>query len=266
MIKERIILDENNPELTLDVYAAVLDTPSFGILVVPGGGYASVCTHREGEPIAEAFLSHGVNAFVLNYRVGEGHLYPEQLMDAARAISYVRKNADKYSVDPNKIFAVGFSAGGHLVGTLSTQYSFAEKALGLNEGEARPDGTVYSYPVVSTECPTHGGSFYYLLGKPIEEYTEAERRLVSLECSVNEKTPPAFIWHTAEDDLVPVFGSLRLAEAYIKAGVPTALHIYPYGPHGIALGNTATSTGREDYVQPLASGWVDYAVRFMKSL
>ncbi len=266
MLRETIILSETTPDVTLEAFYSAKGEPGYGILVVPGGAYSSVCDDREGGPIAEAFFSHGVNAFVLKYRVGEGHRYPEQLIDAARAISYIRANAEKYCVNPNKIFAVGFSAGGHLVGTLSTKYAEAERILGLDDGAARPDGTVYAYPVVSTENPTHGNSFYNLLGKHIDELTAAEREMISIEKCVKRDTPPAFIWHTAEDEAVPVLGSLRLAEAYVKAGVPVTLHVYPYGPHGVALGNSITANGNDAWLQPLAEGWVDYAVDFIKTL
>ncbi len=266
MIKERIFINPSAPEVWLESVAEPSDAPRDAMLVIPGGAYAHVCIDREGWSIAEAFLKHGINCFVLNYRVGEGHHYPEQLIDAALAIDYIRKNAEKYSINPDRVFTVGFSAGGHLVGTIATKHKEAEKLLGLPENATRPTGSVYCYPVVSTFCPTHGNSFFNLSGKTMDELTDEEKRFYSVDTCVTPDTPPAFIWHTATDNAVPVYNSLRLAEAYIKAGVTASLHIYPYGPHGIALATEETSNGAPDYIQPLAEGWVDAAAAFIKSL
>jgi len=260
---KRIILGDG---AYIDVHSANAPAPTPAILVIPGGGYGIVCSDREGAPIAEAFVRHGYTAFVLNYRTGEGHHYPEQLIDAARAMAYIRTNCVKLGVSPERVFAVGFSAGGHLVGSLSTGHKMAEELLGLPENFTRPTGSIYAYPVSSTVCATHVASFKNLLGKPVSDFTEEEIGIHSIDLAVTSDAPPAFIWHTAEDEVVPVYGSLRLAEAYIKAGVPLSLHIYPYGTHGVALGNEETLSGNERWLQPLAAGWVDYAVEFMKTV
>lgn len=265
MQEKRIYLEAEGEAPYIDCYLRC-DGTSPTMLVIPGGGYGMVCSDREGGPIAEAFFEKGYSAFVLTYRVAPNHRYPTQLLDAARAIAYIRENAGALSVDPNRIFTVGFSAGGHLVGTVATSHAYAEKLLGLPENFARPTGSVYAYPVVSAMCPTHVGSFENLSGVPFCELTDEQKRLFSIEENVTEKTPPAFIWHTAVDELVPVYGSIRLAEAYIKCGVPVSLHIYPYGTHGVALANAKTECGNENWIQPLAEGWVDYAAEFLKTV
>lgn len=266
MINELVILDADNPEVTLEIHAEVTDIPRSAMLVIPGGGYGMVCSDREGGPIAEAYLARGVNSFVLSYRVGAGHKYPDPLVDAVRAIRYIKENAAKYGVDPNRIFTVGFSAGGHLVGLIATKHREAERILGLPEDFARPAGSIYSYPVVSALCPTHGGSFDNISGKSISDFTDEDKSFYSIEANVTPDTPPAFIWHTAVDQIVPVYGSLRLAESYIRAGVTATLHIYPYGPHGLALANSVTDFGVADTVQPLAEGWLDATVEWIKTL
>ena len=266
MIRERISINPSDPAAWLETVVEPSDTPRPAMLVIPGGGYGSVCVDREGWPIAEAFLKHGMNCFVLNYRVGPQYKYPEHLIDAALAMDYIRKNAEKYSVDPERIYTVGFSAGGHLVGLVATKHKEAEKILGLPENSTRPAGSVYCYPVVSTFCPTHGGSFYNLTGKQVPELSAEEASFYSIDTNVTSETPPAFIWHTAEDQAVPVFNSFLLAEAYIKVGVPVSLHIFPYGPHGIALATKETWKENPSFIQPLADGWVDSAAAFLKSL
>ena len=268
MLNEKIYLDENDKNVVLETYAHVdpLMPKRDAILIFPGGGYVHLASFREGDCIATAYASRGVNAFVLSYRLGPKNNYPSQLLDAARAIVYIKKNAEKYGVNPDRVFIIGFSAGGHLCGSLATKYAIAEKLLGLPEDAARPAGAVLCYPVVSAMCPTHKGSFSALLGKPFEELTEEERAFHSHELHVNEKTPPAFIWHTATDNAVPPEGALRLALAYINAGVTVEMHLYPYGPHGIALASDLTSNGYPDFVQPRCEEWVDKSVSWMKTL
>ncbi len=266
MIRERIFINPEDESVWLESLAEPSDTQRDAMLVIAGGGYEHVCNEREGWPVAEAFLKHGMNCFVLNYRVADKSKYPAPLIDAALAMDYIRKNAGKYSINPERVFTVGFSAGGHLVGLLATKHKEAEKMLGLPENATRPSGSVYSYPVISTFCPTHGGSFFALTGKRVSELTEEEAHFYSIDTNVTTETPPAFIWHTAEDQAVPVFNSLRLGEAYVKAGVPVSLHIYPYGPHGIALATEQTSAGNPHFVQPLAVDWVDEAAAFIKTL
>lgn len=262
---EKIELDKENKEVTLEAYYEIKNTPTEAILVIPGGGYGCVCADREGGPIANAFLERGINAFVLTYRVAP-NTYPAPLVDAARGMAYIRKNFEKYGVDPDRIYVVGFSAGGHLTGLISTQHGYAEKLLSLPENFARPTASVYAYPVVSTECPTHGGSFINLSGKKVEELSGEERRLYSIECSVTENTPPAFIWHTAEDGLVPVQNSLVYAHALADNGISFELHVYPYGPHGLALCNKETSYSQPVLERPECERWIFDAGRWMMNL
>lgn len=261
---EKIYLDKENPEVFIDCYKCDGDNLP-AILVIPGGGYGCVCADREGAPIAEAFMKKGFVPFVLGYRVAPNR-YPAPLLDGARAIAYIRKNWDKFSVDATRIFTVGFSAGGHLVGLLATHHKYAEELLFLPENFTRPTGSIYCYPVVSALSATHGASFANLLGKPVLDLTDEEKERFSIDKCVNSETPPAFIWHTAKDELVPPLGSLKLAEAYMAAGVPVSMHLYPYGTHGVALANEITKCDNENWIQPLAQGWVDYATEFIKTI
>ena len=269
MIHERVYLNPDDHRIYIDTYIA--DTRHYArpaMLVIPGGGYKDVCTSREGEPIALAYLARGFNAFVLNYGTyTERDVYPKHLIDASRAILHIRKNAERYSIDEKKVYAVGFSAGGHLAGSLAV-FSGREEvlsALGIKEGENRPDAVVLSYPVVSAYAPTHKGSFEKLLRKSFEEMTDEEREYYSLEKNVTESSSPAFIWHTATDAGVPIRGSLELTAAYVEHGVPVTLRVYPYGPHGLALANEITDTNG-GAVEPIAQEWVDKSIEFLKSL
>lgn len=89
------------------------------MLVIPGGGYGCVCSDREGEPIALAFVARGMNAFVLHYTVKPPHKY-SALAEASLAVAHIKENAEEYSINPERVFVSGFSAGGHLAGSLGT--------------------------------------------------------------------------------------------------------------------------------------------------
>ena len=271
MLHERIYIDKSDDRVYIDTY--VVNDKSYkrdAILVIPGGGYRSVCTEREGEPVALAYVAHGMNAFVLTYRSGrDDDVYPKQLIDAGRAIIYIKENAEKFGIDPERVFTAGFSAGGHLSGACAIMYSDPEvkAALGISGDENKPRAAILGYPVVTANTPiTHQASFKYLLRKAFADMTEEERRRYSLETAVNENSCPMFIWHTAEDTVVPFNGSLLLAQAAKDAGVNVTLHVYPYGPHSIALATKITAADLNDRIQPLAEKWLSDSVDWINSL
>lgn len=210
------------------------------VLVIPGGGYQHVCHGYEGSDVAEAYFELGYNTFVLNYSCGEKHPYPDPLQDAARAVKMIRANAEKYFVDPKKIIALGFSAGGHLAGTLGTSIISRVNAENGDDADGvspRVDGLVLCYPVVEfNDRLGHKSSGVNLLGKPAEEITDQEIARFSLIENIDSKTPPTFLFHTATDQLVPCAGTLRLTEALNDRKIPTSMMLFPFGPHGIGLG------------------------------
>lgn len=231
------------------------------MLVVPGGGYQCV-SEREGEPVALRFLSRGYCAFVLNYTVKTA--FPVPFLEACMAMAYIRGNAEKYGADRAHVGAIGFSAGGHLAGTLATLFDddCVKKALGANSSLVRPDAVVLSYPVVtSDETCSHRGSIETVTGGD-----GALRRKLSLENRVTEKSSPAFVWHTADDDCVPVENSFRMARAYREKGVPFELHIFRSGVHGLSLSNIETSDGEGDVRlnEPVAI-WADLVFPWLES-
>ena len=267
MIYKKVYFSSVDPTVYLTTYATPSKEmpPKDAILVVPGGGYGVVCSDKEGEPIALAYVAKGLSAFVLNYTAPPKHK-DQPLIEAAKAILHIRNNARAYGINPDRVFVVGFSAGAHLVGTLSTKYRRAEEILGLPQNSVRPNGTVYAYPVVTAMTETHIGSFQNLLGKPFEEISEEEKKEYSLELLVDKNTPPAFIWHTATDKSVPVYGALRLAESYVRAGVTVEMRLYPYGPHGMALAVEHDAFGHPEYVDERVSRWLSESVEWMKTI
>ncbi|PRX60576.1 acetyl esterase/lipase [Cohnella sp. SGD-V74] len=203
------------------------------VIVLPGGGYGTRAGH-EGEPIALWLNGIGIPAFVLRYRVAP-YRHPSPLTDAQRAVRYVRHHAGQWGIDPGKIAVLGFSAGGHLTVSAGTHYDGGnpEAADPIDRESCRPDAIVPCYPVVTMQRPfVHEGSRANLLGEdPNPSLVES----FSGEKQVTPDTPPAFIWHTADDGAVPVENALLLAGAYSRNKVPYELHVYETGQHGLGL-------------------------------
>ena len=197
------------------------------VVVCPGGGYVMKADH-EGGPIAEAINQAGVSAYVLDYRVRPCHR-EAPLSDARRAIRLVR------SMGYEKVAILGFSAGGHLCCSAATLYDAGDPDAEdpVERLSSRPDGFIPCYPVASFTAFRHQGSVNALLGDAFEDYDLLKR--FSAELQVTRDTPPAFIWHTAADEAVPVQNSLNLAQALVRCGVPVELHIFPEGHHGLGL-------------------------------
>lgn len=263
---ERIELNENNADAYIEAYISdpIVGFERKAILVIPGGGYSGVCSDREGEPIAQAFIPYGYNAFVLHYTVDKKHPFPTQLIEVAEAIKHIKDNSEKYGISKDKIFVVGFSAGGHLAGCSGILWKHPEiyEKVVMPYGYNKPTGIMLMYPVISPEH--HGFSFNNLLCK--EQPTKEELNSVSLEKHVDSDSTPAFIFHTSNDEIVNVKNSLCLANAYSDAGVKYELHIYPDAPHGIALANSITDCGKSYWNDPAMAEWVRMAAYWAENI
>lgn len=206
------------------------------VLVFPGGGYV-MCSDREAEPIALAFLSEGYHAFILRYSLGENAAFPRPLNDAEEALDLIRAKAHEWAVDPGKIAVCGFSAGGHLAAALGTM------------GRVRPNALILGYPCILDSIST-------ILPAPIP----------SLEQKVDTKTPPTFIFATAADPLVPVEHSLQFAAALDRVKVPFEMHIFQSGTHGLALAKPVTSAGLRVMVDADAARWMGLCIAWLERL
>jgi len=224
----------DKPKIT--VYLAPADRATGAAVVVcPGGGYQVVAADHEGKQIAEWLNSLGVSAFVLQYRLGQRYRHPAPLQDAQRTIRMVRSRATEWRVDPKRIGILGFSAGGHLASTAATHFDDGKPDASdpIERESSRPDFAVLCYAVISFVDPVaHAGSRRNLLGDPADP---ALVELLSNERQVTARTPPTFLWHTADDSAVPVENSLQFFEALHQAGVPGELHVFPHGRHGLGL-------------------------------
>ena len=220
----------------LEVYLVDTGVPRGAVLICPGGGYMMRAPH-EAAPIAQCYNAAGFHAFVVHYRVAP-HRHPAPLLDASRALRLIRYHATGWQVDPAHIAVCGFSAGGHLAGSLGVHFDLPilNRGDALDEVDSRPDALILCYPVISSsQVCGHRGSFTNLLGPTPDPELLA---LMSLENQVTPQTPPTFLWHTADDQVVPVQNSLVFVEALARQRVPFELHIYPHGPHGLGLAET----------------------------
>ena len=193
------------------------------VLICPGGGYSGVSAIKEGEEFARWFNEIGVSAFVLYYRMPNGH-HEVPLKDARTALSIIQKHAKEWNINKKKIGIMGFSAGGHLASTVGTHFR--------NKKE-RPAFMILGYPVVTMEkALTHRGSRDNLLSKkPSDELV----KLYSNERQVTKKTPPTFIIHARDDGAVPIANSENLLKSLQQKKVPAKLVTYDEGGHGFGM-------------------------------
>ena len=216
--------------VVIECYKPLKQSNDIAVVVFPGGGYSKLSLH-EGEGYAHLLNGFGITAFVLKYRVAPNH-FPLPLLDARRAIRFVRANAESFDIDKNKVLVMGSSAGGHLAALVSTY----NKEIGEEDDELRkedflPNGQILCYPVISAEENIlHADSYQNLLGAAYKN-----KKKYSPDLLVTNKTPPAFIWHTATDRSVFCINSFRYAEALWKKGVPCELHTFCEGGHGLGI-------------------------------
>jgi acetyl esterase/lipase len=209
-----------------------------GILTLPGGGYHFLAVQNEGIDAGKSFNPHGVTLFVLTYRLPtEGWKNRENvpLQDAQRALRLIRARAREFGVDPCKIGVLGFSAGGHLAASLTTCYdeTVYDPVDEADKQSARPDFAGLIYPVIDMHEPlVHAGSRDGLLGDaPSPALLDAR----SPHKRVTAETPPCFLVHAFDDDLVPAGNSLAMASALRDKNVPAELHVFEKGGHGFGF-------------------------------
>ena len=228
---------------TLSVFLPKESKPNqAAVLIFPGGGYQHLAIDKEGTKVAQWFNTLGIAAFVVKYRLPSDLIMKNKavgpLQDAQEAMRYVRQNAAKWNIDPNKIGIMGFSAGGHLASTLATHYDDKTYET-TSKISARPDFSLLIYPVISMQNEiTHKGSQTSLLG------TNPSQTLIdsfSNEKRVTAHTPPTFLIHASDDDVVLSENSINYYLALKRNNVPAELHIYEKGGHGFGLGANDTS-------------------------
>lgn len=245
---EQMKLWENTPGLceevpTLTAYIPDNKTSDAAIVIFPGGGYRIRASH-EGDGYARFLANNGITAFVSDYRVNP-HLFPLPLLDARRSVRTVRSMAEKYGIDKSKVAVMGSSAGGHLAALVSTYYEPIdfENIDAIDKENFVPNAQILCYAVIKLfdKEVGHMGSSNNFLG---EEPTELREKL-SPDLIATEKAPQAFVWHTFEDAGVNVINSLDYVKRLRMYGVPTELHVFPHGKHGLGLADGDPAYGRD---------------------
>lgn len=239
-------------------------SPRPGVVLVPGGGYHCVVDHEQ-ECIAVRFLAEGYHVFLLDYTVNEDgsrplHSLPLEQLSAAMAL--IRSHAEEWHLDPRRLALAGFSAGGHLAGSLAVHWhrDWLHRLTGLSPETTRPDALILAYPVTTTGPLAHRGSVEHLLGA---DASTEELRLYSLEEQVTEHVPPVFLWHTQEDEFVPAAGSLLFAQACIRENVPLELHLFPRNRHGLSLATGETAWEDAASADPHVAVWFPLCIRWL---
>ena len=266
---EAILFDAPSP----DEQPSPFEYPRPAVIIAPGGAYLML-SQRESDPVAAAFLRRGFNVFVLRYSLRGHAAYPHPAVDAAQAVRWVRANADELCIDRERVSLLGFSAGGHVAALLGTHWhrddlAAAERAeyeasgrLDLLRHGSRPDSLVICYGafnfdwVQEISADWQAGQVQDIL---------ATAAVVDCIAAVSERTPPAFVWTTGEDEVVPPSQSLRFVSALADAGVPFEYHHFQWGRHGLSTADELCSADRDDVPVNVAA-WGDLAASWMRAL
>jgi acetyl esterase/lipase len=297
MLIEKIQLWENNPFVNLYAYIHEnsqefqTDKVRPAAIICPGGGYFTI-SDREAEPVALRFAAQGYQAFVLRYTtyfnepVTDYYNLPnpnekwdpqQPLFDLTKAVAMVRENSSRWFVDTDKIAVCGFSAGAHLAASLGVHWSDSTLSQQFNfEKETyKPNALILGYPLLDYQIMKDKlenedsefikGFWSSNMNTVFGTVNPSQDQLLEFSPVnyVSSQTPPTFIWHTADDELVYAENSLRMATMLAKNKVPYELHVFENGIHGLSLcDETTASEGR--YINPDCRVWFDLAIKWLK--
>ncbi len=253
-----MVLNVSNP--TIKIFSPVKNNSGAAVLVFPGGGYMKLAIDLEGSEICKWLASIGVTGILLKYRVpASGPHYdkscncekdpvkPLALQDAQRAMGLVRFRAKEWHIDPNKIGVMGFSAGGHLVADVSTNYNkraYAESDE-MDNVSCKPNFGIVMYP----------GHMTFHTDKPYE---------LNKTLPVDSNTPPMFLLQAGNDNVDSIQNSLVYYIALKKAGVPAEYHIYSEGGHAFGLNESAQKI--PDWHELPIADWEKLVERWLKTI
>lgn len=222
---------------TLTVFRPHPPANGTAVIVAPGGAYLSLATVMEGREVADWFTSRGITAFVLTYRVGRKAQLPAPLLDGARAVRFVRSNAVRFQINPDRIGMIGFSAGGHLTATTAGKADAGDtrSADPVERASNKLNFVMLGYPWLEATTIDKNGRSQYCTFRQIacDPKQFVQYRPVN---GVTANFPPTFIYHTTADQLVRADGPISFYQALFAKQVPVELHVFAKGQHGTGLG------------------------------
>lgn len=255
------------------IISYILDDGEFGrskmkrpaVVICPGGGYTMV-SKNEGEPVALFFNRHGYHAFVIEYSVRIDSPFPTALRELAMAMGYIRKHAEEWLIS-DELFVAGFSAGGNLALSLGiyAKNNIITKDIGLTYEQVKPDRLILGYPAVTLHPKSENREIpqeiIELMDKGLmpdfrgpsireilighENISEEEGESLNLLQYLHPELPPAFIWGSYQDSIIPATDLTMLATNLYKLNVPCELHMFGNGPHGVSLCDTSVKDSEE---------------------
>lgn len=240
------------------------------LVVFPGGGYEILAYNPARQKLFDWFVDRGITVFWLGYRLknpkGPKYFYPAPMLDAQRAIRWVRHHAKRYGIDPAKVGIIGSSAGGHLAAYTATRYDagLSTSPDSVERQSSRPDFSIIQYPVITfvDSAYTHRGSRVHLLDKQMND-TELVARLSAERLDTTawagrkpglSRPGPVFLVHGGQDTNVLPENSLLFYMALRRAKVPVELHTFETGKHGFTLAEET----------PLLSAWTMLAENWLR--
>ena len=258
-------LPKTDTDVVLTSYARTQTDGAFSekrpaVIVLHGGGYY-MKSITEYTPVALRFMAEGYQAFTLDYSLLPTQ-YPQQLLELAAAISYLRNNAKKYSIDCNRIILCGFSAGAHLASMLANKWTQAElfSPLSLSPQSIRPNRVILSYPPTTPQL-TDCRQMFSNLSNGSDDTDILEE--ISPIHTINANTPPIFLWQTVSDEMVSVQHSILLAQALAQAKISFEFHLFPSGPHAMSLCDKECAFTAE-HLNPHAAQWFTLALKWLE--
>jgi acetyl esterase/lipase len=223
----------------LTVFKAKENMSGISVIICPGGSYQLLAKKKEGYKVAQWLNENGITAFVLSYRVGLfGNHHPAMIQDLQRTIQLIKENADDYNINPDKVGVMGFSAGGHLVGTAGTYFdtNFMESLGIVPQTSIRPAFIAMIYPVITmtNDSIVHKRSRRKLLSTQFKQLPELAQ-MMSLEQNVRSDMPPVFLIHCKDDKTVNYYNSLYYNAALAEKNVPHCFKLYDKSGHGFGI-------------------------------
>lgn len=295
MIHQVIPLHHTRPGVQLTTYVQTLSyqahSPKAAVIICPGGSYEYV-SDREGESVALAFAKVGIQAFVLHYSVGQMtppgqdpvSAFPQPMKDLAQALCVVRDHADTWQIDPERIGCCGFSAGGHNVAMFGNSWhdSAYYQDLTSEQTPVRPAFNLLAYPFTnyysSAQYLKQMGELTESMDKQTIEWVQTfvnnsfghlepsddQLKAWSPALTVNELTPPTFLWACQDDEVVPASQAIDLASALNDKGIKMAFHLFSSGGHGLSLATPATAR-HEGQVNESVEQWFKLAIDWLET-